>query len=62
MRLEIVKAHLFKKELKYMLINNLIKVKFLLKIRRLLQIKICNNFFIIFNNNIENLGFKLTYI
>ena len=51
MRLEIVKVHLFKKE-----------IKFLLKIRRLLQIKICNNFFIIFNNNIENLGFKLTYI
>ena len=34
MKLEILKVHLFKKELKYMLINSLIKVKFLLKIRR----------------------------
>ena len=59
MRLEIVKAHLFKKELKYMLINNLIKVKFLLKIRRLLQIKICNIFFIVSNRNIKFWGFRL---
>lgn len=34
MRLEIVKVHLFKKELKYILINSLIKIKFLSKIRR----------------------------
>ena len=59
MKLEIVKVHLFKKELKYMLINSLIKVKFLLKIRRLLQIKICNNFFIISNKNMEFWNVKL---
>jgi len=34
MRLEIVRVHLFKKELKYILINILIKIKFLSKIRR----------------------------
>ena len=34
MRLEMVKVHLFKKELKYILINSLIKIKFLLKIGR----------------------------
>ena len=34
MRLEIVKVHLFKKEKKYMLINSLIKVKFLLKMEK----------------------------